>query len=76
MNNSGFYRQRNAADSSPPLSLRPREAAATLGISCSTLERLTKSGVIPVVKLGRVRLYEVDTLRDVLKSQTSKGGLV
>jgi len=38
------------------------------------LERLTKSGVIPVVKLGRVRLYEVDTLRDVLKSQTSKGG--
>ena len=70
---SGFYRERRETLAST-LALRPREAAAALNVSLSTLERLTKSGVIPVVKLGRVRLYEVDTLRDVLKSQTSKGG--
>ena len=67
-----FYRQRETPATT--LALRPREAAAAIGVSPSTLERLTKSGVIPVVKLGRVRLYDLDTLRDVLKSQTSKEG--
>ncbi len=62
----------------PPdiLSLRPREAAATLGVSVSTLERLTKSGELPSVKLGRVVLYPVSSLKQflILRTQAAKGG--
>ena len=50
----------------PVLSLRPRQAAAALGISESTLDRLTRSGAIPVVKIGRVRTYRVEALNAYL----------
>ncbi len=50
----------------PVLSLRPRQAAAALGISESTLDRLTRSGAIPVVKIGRVRTYRVEALSSYL----------
>ena len=69
---TSFWRKQSAPDR-PPLSLRPREAAASLGVSVSTLERLTKAGEIPVVRLGRVRLYEVATLEEFLKSRRSVG---
>jgi len=45
-----------------PLSLRPREAAAMLGISVSSLERLTKAGEIPRLKDGNKVLYRVASL--------------
>lgn len=57
----------------PAISLRPRQAAAALGISLSTLERLTKSGEIPVAKIGRCNIYVVDSLKSWLDLQ-SKGG--
>ena len=69
---TSFWRKQSAPDR-PPLSLRPREAAASLGISVSTLERLTKSGEIPVVKLGRVRLYELTVLEKFLESRRVAG---
>jgi excisionase family DNA binding protein len=50
----------------PTLALRPREAAAALGISESTLDRLTRSGAVPVVKIGRVRTYRVEALNAYL----------
>ena len=58
------------------LSMRPREAAAALGVSVSTLDRLTKLGQIPSVKLGRVVLYPVASLRQFLnlRTQVTKGG--
>jgi excisionase family DNA binding protein len=55
----------------PVISLRPRQAALALGISLSTLERLTKAGEVPVVRQGRVRLYSVEALKDWLRT---KGG--
>jgi excisionase family DNA binding protein len=55
----------------PAISLRPRQAALALGISLSTLERLTKAGEVPVVRQGRVRLYSVEALKDWLQT---KGG--
>jgi len=55
-----------------PLSLRPREAAKALGISLSTLERLTRSGDIPLVKLSRVVLYTVATLKAWLDAKQAK----
>ena len=70
---SGFYRTAAEQPKHEPLSLRPREAAASLGVSPSTLERLTKAGEIPVVKYGRCRLYEVETLKNFLKSRRVVG---
>jgi excisionase family DNA binding protein len=66
-----FYRQRETIAST--LALRPRQAAAVLSLSLSTLERLTKSGEISVVKLGRVRLYELSVLEEFLKSRRVVG---
>lgn len=45
-----------------PLALRPREAAAMLGISVSSLERLTKAGEIPRLKDGNKVFYRVASL--------------
>lgn len=45
-----------------PLSVRPREAAAMLGISVSSLERLTKTGEIPRLKDGNKVMYRVASL--------------
>jgi excisionase family DNA binding protein len=55
----------------PAISLRPRQAAQALGISLSTLERLTRSEAIPVVRQGRIRLYSIAALNDWLRM---KGG--
>ena len=57
--------------STPAIALRPRQAAVSLGISLSTLERLTKSGEVPVVRKGRIRLYSIEALKDWLRA---KGG--
>lgn len=57
----------------PAISLRPRQAALALGISLSTLERLTKAGEIPASKIGRCRVYGVESLKTWLDLQ-SKGG--
>jgi len=66
-----FYRQRETLASA--IALRPRDAAAAIGVSPSTLERLTKSGEITVVKIGRVRLYELSVLESFLKSRRAVG---
>jgi excisionase family DNA binding protein len=63
-----FYR----ADDQPAISLRPRQAAAAMGISLSTLERLTRAGEIPTAKIGRVRVYAVEALKAWLRSRTEE----
>ena len=57
----------------PSISLRPRQAADALGISLSTLERLTKTGQIPAGKIGRCTVYAVDSLKAWAASQTEGG---
>lgn len=77
MNSHHFYRQPDPRPAAPPLALRPREAAATLGVSPSTLDRLTKAGEIAVVPAGRCRLYLVSDLEHYLTSRrvvAAKGG--
>jgi excisionase family DNA binding protein len=54
--------------SSEPLSLRPQQAAAWLGVSVSTLNRLTRTGKIPRLTIGRIVLYRVETLRKWLEN--------
>jgi len=46
----------------PRITLRPQEAADALGISLSTLERLTKAGGVPRIKEGNVVLYRVASI--------------
>jgi excisionase family DNA binding protein len=69
MNSNQFY-----TDEEPiALSLRPRRAAAALGISLSHLERLTKARQIPAAKVGRCTVYPVDGLKAWLTSRTEGG---
>ena len=51
------------------LALRPRQAAAALGVSVKTLERLTARGEVASVLVGRVRLYELKALEEFLESR-------
>ena len=55
-------------DSGEPLSLRPRQAAARLGVSVSTLNRLARAGRIHSITFGNIVLYRVETLRKWLEN--------
>jgi len=74
VNSRQFYRRQEPVV--PPLALRPREAAAALSVSLSTLDRLTKSGAITACRVGGCRLFRVETLDAYLRSRelAEKGG--
>jgi len=71
MDSKHFFRKRE--EKIDPLALRPRDAAAALGISPSTLDRLTRAGKIPHVKINRLVLYRVETLRRWLEEREEVG---
>ena len=74
MTHSSFFRQEQPVIA--PLALRPREAAAALGLRVSTLARLTRAGKLPCVKLGRSVLYPVAMLEEFLRARAdqARGG--
>ena len=57
----------------PCLALRPREAAAALGISERTLWAWTATGDVPHLRRDKVVLYSVDSLRAWLAEQSKSG---
>lgn len=59
----------SSSDSTERLAYRPVEAAKVLGISPSSLHRLTKRGEIPVVIKGNIKLYPRSELNEWLSSQ-------
>jgi excisionase family DNA binding protein len=61
MDSKSIYRSETSGPV-PRITLRPQEAADALGISVSTLERLTKAGEIRRFKEGNVVLYRVASL--------------
>ena len=65
-----------STDLVPRLSLRPREAAAALGLGERKLWEITadRSSGIPHVRFGKAILYPVDELRRWLAEQAQKGG--
>ena len=65
MDSKSFYKD-DDRDAGEPLAVRPRVAAAKLGISESTLDRLRKAGCIPFVKLAGATLYRVASLDQFL----------
>jgi hypothetical protein len=55
------------------LALKPRDAAAALGISPRLLWTMTAAGKVPFVRLGEKRLvYPVDLLREWLRQQAKE----
>lgn len=60
-----------AEPETPCLAMRPREAAKALGISERLLWEWTDRDAVPHVRLGRVILYPVDSLRDWLQEQAA-----
>ena len=71
-----FYRPSAASTLHEPLALRPREAAAALSVSLSTLERMTKAGEVGVVRRGRCRFYAVEELKAWLSRNRTGGRVV
>ncbi len=65
MDSKSFYKD-DDRDTGEPLAVRPRIAAAKLGVSDSTLDRLRKAGRIPFVKLDGAVLYRVASLDQFL----------
>ena len=58
--------------STPCLAMRPREAAAALGISERLLWEWTNRGEIPHVRIGKAILYPVDVLRRWLDEHAAR----
>jgi len=71
MDSRHFFRKQE--DKIDPLALRPLDAAAALGISPSTLERLTKAGKIPHDQVNRLVLYRAGSLRKWLMEREKAG---
>lgn len=65
MDSKTLFRE-DGGDAGEPLAVRPRIAAAKLGISESTLDRLRKAGRVPFVKLDGAILYRVASLDQFL----------
>lgn len=57
----------------PPLGMRVADAARTLGISPSTLERLTKAGEIKCIKLNRAKIYPYEELQRWMACKANGG---
>ena len=56
----------------PCLAMRPREAAAALGISERLLWEWSNRGEIPHVRLGRAVVYPIEELQRYLSDRAGK----
>jgi excisionase family DNA binding protein len=61
-----------AQNSDLRLLVTPREAAKLLSISERTLYAFTKSGIVPVVRIGRSVRYSLDDLREWIRDRSEK----
>ena len=68
-NDNGLNLSAKLGPVAPCLALRPREAAAALGVSERTLWDWTQRGDVPHVRRGKTILYSVDGLRRWLDDQ-------
>jgi excisionase family DNA binding protein len=69
MDSKAFFMDGDGDEATRPLAVRPQQAAAMLGISVSSLERLNKTGEIPRLKHGNKVFYRVATLDAWLASR-------
>ncbi len=64
----GHLWNESQANTIRPICVRPDQAAAMLGISRSTLDRLTCSGELTFVKLRRPKMYAVADLEALVQA--------
>ena len=64
--------QTKTEQSVEPLLLNSRQAAKTLGISERTLATYTKSGLLPVVRIGHSVRYSPEALRRWIEGATEE----
>ncbi len=50
-----------------------REASKMLAVSVATIERLNRSGAIPSIKIGNLRRYSIDALKQWIHNSQSTG---
>jgi excisionase family DNA binding protein len=55
-----------------PLSVSLKEAAATLGVSASTVRRLSKAGNVRTIRLGRRRMIPFESLEELIQVREAK----
>ena len=55
-----------------PIAYRPSVAAHLLGISLSHLERMTKAGQIPYARIGSLKVYSDEVLRNWIREKTDE----
>ncbi len=55
-----------------PIAYRPSVAAHLLGISLSHLERMTKAGQIPYARIGSLKVYGDEVLRNWIREKTDE----
>jgi excisionase family DNA binding protein len=58
------------------LTLRPREAAQSLGVCETTFRKLMRSGAIPHIRLDRAVLVPVADLEAFIAERLNRGGRV
>jgi excisionase family DNA binding protein len=54
------------------LLLSPEETCATLGVKRATLFKLLAAGIIPSIKIGRLRRIPVDALHRYVERQVAE----
>jgi hypothetical protein len=54
-----------------PLTVRPRAAAAAVGVGHSKLWELIRDGQLKVSRIGRVTLVHVDSIRELIARTTA-----
>lgn|GEM_PF-1007872 len=59
----------------PCMALRPREAAAAIGVSERTLFTWTKNGDVPHIRIGKTVRYPVDEIRRWMAEKATKSTL-
>jgi len=55
----------------PPIAVDFKLAARLIGVSRSTIRRLSQSGALPTTRIGRRRVVSIDALRDLVKNGAS-----
>ena len=54
------------------LLISPKEAAKLMSISERTLWNLTATGQLPCVKIGKIKRYSVNDIREFIEAQTNR----
>jgi excisionase family DNA binding protein len=59
----------------PPFLVDEREAARFLGVSPRTIWTLAANGELPTVKIGRRKMYSVESLKEFVLARESRAGV-